>query len=152
MRRVTTLALLLAVAGVAAGCGSDSKQANTYVAAVQDAQRAYVTGFDQALARLTPTSTLPQDRATLADFAGLTGRFSASLRHIKPPKAVTRQHAALVRVVARFGAQLTSARARLARGSAADRAVVRTQLSSSVQSTQSAVAKAVTDINQALHQ
>ena len=144
------VALLLACAALAAGCGGDAEGKNAYVDDVQAAQRTFVTRFDQVRRRLTATSTLPQDRATLASFAQITGRFNATLARIEPPAGVRTQHRALVAVIARLERQFERGRARLQRGSDVDRSVVRTQLSSSVDGTQAEVSKAVADINAAL--
>ena len=144
------VALLLACAALAAGCGGDAEGKNAYVDDVQAAQRTFVTRFDQVRRRLTATSTLPQDRATLASFAQATGRFNATLARIEPPAGVRTQHRALVAVIARLERQFERGRARLQRGSDVDRSVVRTQLSSSVDGTQAEVSKAVADINAAL--
>ena len=144
------LALLVACAALAAGCGGDSEAKNAYVDEVQAAQRSFVTRFDQVRKRLTATSTLAQDRATLAQFAQITGRFNTALAGIEPPAGVRARHRALVAVIARSEQQFGAARSRLQRGSDADRAGVRTQLSSSVDDTQTQVSKAVADINAGL--
>ncbi len=145
------VALLLACAALAAGCGGDAEGENAYVGEVQAAQRTFVTGFDQVRGRLTATSTLAQDRATLASFARITGSFNASLARIEPPAGVRRQHRALVAVIARLEQQFERGRLRLQRGGTdTDRSVVRTELSSSVDGTQAQVSKAVADINAGL--
>ncbi len=148
--RWSCAALLLVTAVLATGCGADTKAQNAYVADVQQVQETFVTRFGQALGRLTPTSTLPQDRATLGQFASVTRAFGTSLERIKPPGTVRDQHRALVATVARFRQQFVQAQSALRRGSAADRARVRTQLSSSVADTQTRVTKAIADINAGL--
>lgn len=145
-----TLALLGACAALAAGCGSEAEPKNAYVDDVQAAQRAFVTRFDQVRRRLTVTSTLAQDRATLAQFAQITGRFKGTLARIEPPSGVRAQHRDLVAAITRFEQQFESARSRLRGGSDADKAGVRTQLSSSVDGTQAQVSKAIADINTGL--
>ena len=144
------VALLPACAALAAGCGGDAEGKNAYVDDVQAAQRAFVTRFDQVRRRLTATSTLPQDRATLASFAQVTSRFNATLARIEPPAGVRTQHRALVAVIARLEQQFARAGIRLRRGSDTDRSGVRTQLSSSVDGTQAQVSEAVADINAGL--
>jgi len=143
------VALLLAWV-LAAGCGGDAEGKNAYVDDVQAAQRTFVTRFDQVRRRLTATSTLAQDRATLASFAQITGAFDATLARIEPPAGVRSQHRALVAVIARLEQQFERGRVGLQRGSAADRSIVRTQLSSSVDGTQAQVTRAVADINAGL--
>ena len=143
-------ALLLACAALAAGCGGDAEGKNAYVDDVQAAQRTFVARFEQVRRRLTATSTLPEDRATLTSFAQITGRFKATLARIEPPAGVRAQHRALVGVIARLEQQFQRGRVRLQHGSDADRSGVRTQLSSSVDGTQAQVSKAVADINAGL--
>jgi hypothetical protein len=144
------VALLLLCAALAAGCGGDAEGENAYVEDVQAAQRTFVTRFDQVRRRLAATSTLAQDRATLASFAQITGSFDASLARIEPPAGVRKQHRALVAVIARLEQQFERGRLRLRRGSDTDRSVVRTELSSSVDDTQAQVSEAVADINAGL--
>jgi len=144
------VALLLLCAALAAGCGGDAEGKNAYVDDVQAAQRTFVTRFDQVRRRLAATSTLAQDRATLASFAQITGSFDASLARIEPPAGVRKQHRALVAVIARLEQQFERGRLRLRRGSDTDRSVVRTELSSSVDGTQAQVSEAVADINAGL--
>lgn len=143
--------LLAVVALVASGCGSDANADNAYVGRVQRAQAAYVADFGKVLAGLTPTSTVAQDRATLGRFATVAGSYRAQLSDITPPAKVAAEHRALVRVVAGIQQQFASARKRLAEGSPAAAATVRTMLSSSVSVDQERVAKAIGDINATLH-
>jgi hypothetical protein len=144
-------ALLAVVALAAAGCGTDTKAENAYVDDVQRAQTAYVTRFDQSLARLTATSTLAQDRATLGQFAQITDRFGTTLQQLEPPSKVAAEHRALVAAVVAVREQFVRGRARLSGGTSRDRAVVRTQLSSAVDANQARFTKAIAAINAALH-
>ena len=143
-------AIVVTAAALASGCGDDVTARNAYVSDVQRAQSAFVTRFDQTLARLTATSTVAQDRATLATFTQIAGDFRSTLARVEPPSGVRAQHRALVAAVARFRGRLDRARAGLRRGSGADRSAVRTQLSSSVGDTQAEVSKAIERINVAL--
>lgn len=145
-------ALLLALAVLASGCGGDAKERNAYVDAVKTAQRTYTARFDRVRKRLTATSTLPQDRATLGSFKTATASFVAALKGVTPPEVVREQHGRLIAAVAGYQRQVERAEERLASGSAEDRAKVRTELSSSVDATQTAIATAINDINTGLRE
>ncbi len=144
--------VLLVCAALAAGCGGGAEQKNAYVEDVQRAQRTFVTRFEQVRKRLTTTSTLVQDQATLANFQAITERFAATLEKVQPPADVRVEHDRLVAAVAGYGADVGRARARLRAASVEDRSIVRTELSSAVEGTQEKIAKAVGDINAALRQ
>lgn len=152
MRLRRALALLLTAAVVPlAGCGSGNADAkNAYVEQVQAAQRSFVNRFTLVRKRLTATSDLRQDRATLIDFGDATQRFVSALRRIKPPSAVKAQHARLIGAVKAYQLEVQQASKRLGTGTTQDRAAVRTQLSSQVQDTQEKIQKAISDINAGL--
>lgn len=150
--RRPTAALLLACAALAAGCGAGAEAENAYVDEVQAAQRTFVTRFEQVRKRLTPTSTLAQDQATLADFQRVTRRFTTTLEKVQPPEVARAEHDRLVTVVAGYGADVGRARERLRGASIEDRSAVRTQLSSAVEGTQEQIVKAVGDVNAALRE
>lgn len=145
------VALLLVALGLAGtGCGGDGKAKNAYVDEVQQAQRSFVASFDGAKARLTPTSTLAEDRSTLRSFAAAAMRFAAQLRRASPPSAVRDEHARLVRVVERYQAAVYRAAGKLTGADRAERVKVRTELSSSVSDTQAKLTEAIGQINQGL--
>lgn len=143
-------AVLLACAAVAAGCGDGAEKDNAYVDAVSTAQRSYANRFEQVSERLTVTSTVEQDRATLADMAAATQTFVASLKGIDPPEEVREEHARLTTSAAGYARKVTEARAGLVRDTAADRGKVRSALSSDVENTQEQVVKAIAEINAGL--
>ena len=145
-----TAAVLLACTVLGAGCGGDAEEKNAYVEDVQAAQRTFVTRFEQVRKRLTTTSTLAQDQATLEDFQTITERFATTLEKVQPPNEVRTEHGRLVAVIAGYGADVGRARMRLRTASTEDRTIVRTELSSAVAGTQEKIAKAVGDINAAL--
>lgn len=145
-------ALLLACAVLAAGCGGGAEEKNAYVDEVQAAQRTFATRFEQVRTRLTATSTLVQDRATLGDFQAITQRFATTLEELQPPEAVRDEHARLVAAIEGYGADVGRARAKLRSGTSVDRSAVRTELSSAVEGTQEQIVKTVGDINAGLRE
>ena len=148
--RRAVVALLACLATLAAGCGGGGEAKNAYVEDVQVAQRTFVARFEQVRGRLTATSTLEQDRATLGDFGKATAGFVAALRRVTPPAEVREEHGRLVAAVLAYERQVEGAAKRLGGGSTQDRARVRTELSSSVERTQAQIAKAVGEINRGL--
>ncbi|MDQ3632870.1 MAG: hypothetical protein M3417_16695 [Actinomycetota bacterium] len=152
--RCPTAAVLLACACavLSVGCGGGAEEKNAYVEDVQAAQRTFVTRFEQVRKRLTTTSTLAQDQATLASFETITQRFATALEKVQPPEVVRAEHGRLVAAVAGYGADVGRARSQLRAASTEDRSIVRTQLSSSVAGTQEKIAKAVGDINAAIRE
>lgn len=150
LRRVLAL-LLTAAAVLAVGCGNgDARAKNAYVDKVQVAQRTFVTRFGLVRRRLTATSDLRQDRATLADFGDATGRFVAALQRIVPPAAVKAQHGRLIAAARAYERDVEVAGRRLGAGTVTERAAVRTQLSSQVETAQETVQKAISEINAGL--
>jgi hypothetical protein len=148
--RRTTAALLLAIAALA-GCGNDDADAeNAYVDAVATAQRAYVSRFDETAAKLTPTSSVAQDRVTLGAFGAATQTVVEALRGIEPPAAVREEHDRLVGVLVGYQRQVADARKRLGEGTAAQRARARTELTAGVEATQKRLTDAITAINSEL--
>lgn len=143
-------ALLACLATLTVGCGGGAEAKNAYVEDVQVAQRAFVARFEQVRGRLTATSTLEQDRATLGDFGKATAGFVAALRGVTPPAEVREEHGRLVAAVLAYEREVERAGKRLSGGSAQERARVRTELSSSVERTQAQIAKAVGEINRGL--
>lgn len=143
-------ALLLACAALVTGCGGDAEEENAYVDAVSAAQRSYTNRFEQVRTRLTATSTLAQDRQTLADFGEATARFVAVLKRVERPSSVSGEHARLVGALERYERKVEAAAERLRGGSTEERAKIRTELSSAVTRTQEEVVAAIADINEAL--
>lgn len=145
-------ALLLACATAAAGCGGDAEAKNAYVEDVRAAQQTFVTRFDQVLKRLTARSTLKQDRATLSRFAAVTASLANTLDRVTPPAAVRDEHDRLVAAVVAYRRDVQRAATSLRRGSVEDRARVRTELSSRVESTQAKITAAIGAINTGLRE
>lgn len=143
-------ALVCALIVLASGCGGDGAQDTAYVDDVQAAQRAFVSRFAGVRDGLDVTSTLEQDRATLAAFGAAAAAFARSLERVDPPAAVREEHGVLVAAVEGYRRAVERAGRRLRGGSVRDRALVRTELSSGVEATQARVAEAIGDINAGL--
>lgn len=149
-RRLVALALLFAAVFAVVGCGGNAEEKNAYVAEVQSAQRTFVASFDGVRSRLTPTSTLRQDRSTLTAFAADAKRFGTQLEAASPPQEVAAEHRRLVGVVRDYQRRIERAAEQLAGASQARRAEVRTELSTSVADTQAKVTAAIQQINKGL--
>jgi hypothetical protein len=111
MPRVLLVAVvLLSLFGVTA-CGSDNtKSANTYVSAVNEAQNRFADTFDQLQREITPTSSVRQDRATLAKFSQAVDRVVAQLRAVKPPDKVKSLHTDLIAAISSYRTEVEKAR------------------------------------------
>ena len=101
MRRLWPGLIVAALALVAAGCGSDTKAANDYVDAVNQAQSDFATKFDQLSGQITSTSTAKQDRQTLDGFRQAIDKAVADFRAVKAPSKVKPLHAKLAHVAER---------------------------------------------------
>lgn len=92
------LPVVLLVAAVGAGCGSDTAEKNAYIRELTGAQTRYQATAKRIEADATPTSTPREDRRTLARFAAAIADTIAALRAIDPPRQVAAEHEAFVAV------------------------------------------------------
>ena len=88
---------------MASGCGSDTKAANDYVDAVNQAQNDFATKFDQLSGQITSTSTAAQDRQTLDGFKQAIDKVVADFRAVKAPDKVKALHAQLIAEISAYG-------------------------------------------------
>ena len=109
-RRITTLLALVALTGVAAGCGDEKvKQANAYVNAVNAAQSKFASTSNDLVGRITPNSSRKHDDAVLKQFYAAVDTFVRQLRAIQPPASVQALHTKLTNSLVSFGVSLRSA-------------------------------------------
>jgi uncharacterized phage infection (PIP) family protein YhgE len=95
--------LVIAVALLASGCGSDTKAENDYVDSVN-------TTFDKLSARITSTSTAQQDRQTLDGFKQAVDKVVTDLRAVKVPDKVKDLHGRLVAEISAYGEEIDKAK------------------------------------------
>jgi hypothetical protein len=153
MSRVLLLAVVvLSLLGVA-GCGSgDTKTANAYVESVNKAQTGFADTFTRIQAQITPTSSVKEDRATLADFETAIDDVVGQLRGVKPPDKVKALHAQLIAAIASYRDEVEKARRAFA--SHDRKTFVRTQRSfvEAVKRISVRIGTTITTINKKLHE
>jgi uncharacterized phage infection (PIP) family protein YhgE len=113
VRRLTPV-LLIVVALIASGCGSDTKAANDYVDSVNKAQNDFAATFDKLSNQITSTSTAKQDRQTLDGFKRAVDKVVADLRSVKVPSKVKDLHGRLVAEISDYGTEIDKAKAAFA--------------------------------------
>jgi hypothetical protein len=150
VRRLTPVLIVAALALVAAGCGTDTKEANDYVDAVNKAQNAFATKFDELSGQITSTSTAAQDRKTLDGFRQAIDKVVADFRAVKAPDKVKDLHGKLIAEVSAYGREIDKAK-----GAFSDddpQAIVKAQadLVSAVTRVQSQINQTIADINKKL--
>jgi hypothetical protein len=102
--------LVIAVALLASGCGSDTKAENDYVDSVNKAQNDFATTFDKLSAQITSTSTAQQDRQTLDGFKQAVDKVVTDLRAVKVPDKVKDLHGRLVAEISAYGEEIDKAK------------------------------------------
>jgi uncharacterized phage infection (PIP) family protein YhgE len=152
VRRLWPVPLVVALALVASGCGSDTKEANDYVDAVNKAQNDFATKFDQLSGQITSTSTATQDRQTLDGFKQAIDKVVADFRAVKAPDKVKPLHDQLISEISAYGREIDKAK-----GAFSDddpQAIVKAQadLVSAVTRVQSQINKTIADINKKLRE
>jgi hypothetical protein len=102
--------LVLLLAAAAGGCADGgAKEANTYVAAVNDAQGRFSASSEKLLMQITPDTPSREDREALGAFYGAIDGFVGDLRAIDAPAKVKALHERLIASMVRFGDRLRSA-------------------------------------------
>lgn len=152
MRRLWPGLIVVALALAASGCGSDTKAANAYVDAVNQAQSEFATKFDQLSGQITSTSTAKQDRQTLDGFRQAIDKAVADFRAVKAPSKVKPLHAKLIAEISAYGDQIDKAK-----GAFSDndpQAIVKAQadLVNAVTKVQAQINQTIADINKKLRE
>jgi uncharacterized phage infection (PIP) family protein YhgE len=102
--------LVIAVALLASGCGSDTKAANDYVDSVNKAQNDFAATFDKLSAQITSTSSAQQDRQTLDGFKQAVDKVVTDLRAVEVPDKVKDLHGRLVAEISAYGTEIDKAK------------------------------------------
>ena len=152
MRRLSPILIVVALALVGSGCGADTKAANDYVDAVNEAQTGFAAKFDSLSSRITSTSTAAQDRQTLDGFRQAIDKAVADFRAVKAPSKVKPLHDRLIAEVSAYGAQID--KAKKAFEDEDPQAIVKAQadLVSAVTRVQSQINTTIADINKKLRE
>ena len=152
MRRLSPGLIVVALALVASGCGSDTKAANDYVDAVNRAQSEFATKFDQLSGQITSTSTAAQDRQTLDGFRQAIDKVVADFRAVKAPDKVKRLHGRLISEISAYGREIDKAKRAFSDDD--PQAIVKAQadLVSAVTRVQAQINATIADINKKLRE
>jgi uncharacterized phage infection (PIP) family protein YhgE len=103
-------ALVIAVALLASGCGSDTKAENDYVDSVNKAQNDFAATFDKLSSQITSTSSAQQDRETLDGFKQAVDKVVTDLQAVKVPDKVKDLHGQLVTEISAYGKEIDKAK------------------------------------------
>ena len=152
MRRLSPGLVVVALALVAAGCGSDTKAANDYVDAVNRAQNQFASKFDQLSGQITSTSTPAQDRQTLDGFRQAIDKVVIDFRAVKAPDKVKALHGRLIAEISAYGKEIDKAKVAFADNDPQAIVKAQTDLVSAVTKVQAQINATITDINKKLRE
>jgi sigma54-dependent transcription regulator len=152
VRRLSPVLIVVALALVAPGCGTDTKAANTYVDAVNKAQSGFAARFDRLSSQITSTSTAAQDRQTLDGFKQAIDKVVNDFRAVKAPDRVKALHGQLISEISAYGREIDKAKAAFSNND--PQAIVKAQadLVSAVTRVQAQINATIADINKKLRE
>jgi hypothetical protein len=151
MRRPLVLALAVALVGVA-GCGGSSKRNNDYIDAVNKAQNTFAATFDRLQGQISATSTVTEDRQTLAQFQAATDRVISDLKAVKPPNKVKSLHGELIHELTAYDEAIKEASRSLGAKRARQIAAAQTKLTTAVTNVSQQINDTIQKINAKLHE
>jgi hypothetical protein len=147
---VAVLLVSLVCGVVAPGCGSDTKERNAYVDAVNRAQRNFQTQFRRLSGQITATSSAREDRRTLRRFETVIDGVVRDLRAVRPPASVSALHAQLIDAIASYGRQIEQARDAFRSSSPAKIIAAQTRLISGITAVSARINRTIDQINRKL--
>ena len=152
MRRLWPGPIVVALALVVSGCGSDTKAANDYVDAVNKAQTDFASTFDRLSSRITSTSTAAQDRQTLDGFRQAINKVVGDFRAVKVPSKVKPLHDRLIAEVSAYGVQIDKAKGAFSDDDPKAIVKAQTDLVNAVTKVQAQINQTIADINKKLRE
>jgi hypothetical protein len=152
VRRLWPGLIVVALALVSSGCGSDTKAANDYVDAVNRAQSEFATKFDQLSGQITSTSTAAQDRQTLDGFRQAIDKVVGDFRAVKVPSKVKPLHDRLIAEVSAYGVQIDKAKGAFSDDDPKAIVKAQTDLVNAVTKVQAQINQTIADINKKLRE
>jgi Tfp pilus assembly protein PilP len=152
VRRLWPGPIVVALALVVSGCGSDTKAANDYVDAVNRAQSEFATKFDQLSGQITSTSTAAQDRQTLDGFRQAINKVVGDFRAVKVPSKVKPLHDRLIAEVSAYGVQIDKAKGAFSDDDPKAIVKAQTDLVNAVTKVQAQINQTIADINKKLRE
>ena len=150
MRRLLPVLLVVVAALLCSSCGSDNKQANDYVKAVNTAQNSFASTFDRLSSRITSKSTPAQDQETLDGFRAAVNKVVGDLRAVEVPSKVKGLHNELVGELSAYGTEIDRAKAAFADGDPQTIVKAQTRLESAVTRVSTQINDTIEAINKKL--
>jgi hypothetical protein len=151
MRRLTPAVAAVALVLALAGCGgSDAKNENGYVAAVNQAQGEFVTTFERLSRRITSKSTPTQDQRTLDGFKTAVDKVVGELQAVEVPAKVKDLHGQLVAELASYGREIDKVKGAFATGNPKSVAAAQARLAGAVTRVGTQINRTIGAINQRL--
>jgi outer membrane murein-binding lipoprotein Lpp len=152
MHRLAPVLVVVVAALLISGCGSDNKQTNKYVDAVNKAQTDFASTFDRLSSRITATSTPEQDQQTLDGFKAAVDKVVGDLRAVEVPSKVKGLHGQLVAEISAYGAEINKAKRAFADGDPQTIEKAQTALVSAVTRVSSQINGTIDAINKKLRE
>jgi outer membrane murein-binding lipoprotein Lpp len=152
VRRLSPVLAAVVVALLISGCGDDTKEANDYVAAVNQAQNDFAATFDRLSSQITSTSTPQQDQKTLDGFKTAVDKVVVDLRSVEVPSEVKDLHGRLIREISAYGTEIDKAKAAFADGDAQTIVRAQGQLASAVTRVSTQINRTIDAINKQLRE
>jgi hypothetical protein len=150
-RACMALAVVLAAAvPVAAGCSSDSDEANAYVSQVNRAQEDFASTFRRLSAQITATSSPADDRRTLGRFSDAVDRAVVRLRAVEPPTSVEGLHRQLIVAIDGYGREIEKARTAFRSSSTRRIITAQTELIGAITAVSARINRTIAQINETL--
>jgi hypothetical protein len=144
--------LVLIVALLASGCGSDTKADNDYVDSVNKAQNDFAATFDKLSNKITSTSTAAQDRQTLDGFKQAVDKVVTDLKTVKVPSKVKDLHQQLIGEISDYGTEIDKAKQAFSGNDPQAIIKAQTQLVSAVTRVSAQINKTIDQINKKLRE
>lgn len=152
LRLVTICVAALALV-VAPGCGSDTKQSNDYVAAINKVQ----TDFANNVQKVGTSSSAGSDPAAAAkktfdDLSAAIDKVIADLKNVEPPDKVKDLHNQLISEMEEFNSQVGKAADSLSSKDPQAILKAQSQFAASASTLGTKISKTIDDINTKLHE
>jgi hypothetical protein len=145
-------ACLAALALVAAGCGSSTKQSNAYVGAINKVQSDFATNVQKAGA--APSSggnPGAAARKTFADLETAIDKVVSDLQAVKPPPKVATLHGQLIAEMGDFKQSVHSAAGAISAKDPQKIAAAQAKFAADASAIGGRISKTIDQINQKLH-
>jgi hypothetical protein len=149
--RLATICLAAVALVVGTGCGSDTKNNNKYVDAVNKAQTDLLNNVQKVGSASSGTDPTAAAKKTFSDLSAAIDKFIADLKAVEPPDKVKDLHNRLITEITQVGSQVKSASSSLDAKDPQAIVTAQTKLATTVTALQTEMSKTIDDINNKLH-